>query len=158
MAGEQGEDRRSSDMYMYSLMVLVSPSLLNTAAQHRTARECLRNCLNRNTEDGLSLSLHRRLLQTHPDLRLTQNVADSSCLTCRPMCWTAFSLTASAFSVYAGQHTTACLQQSLGICETHYDARRTCVLYKPSPPFDPEHRYSAPCGISRLVEEYCHHG
>jgi hypothetical protein len=135
MAGEQGEDRRSSDMYMYSLMLLVCSSLLNTAAQHRNARECLRNCLNRDTEDGLSLSLHRRLLQTHPDLRLTQNVAESSCLTCRPMCWTAFSLTASECSVYAGQHTTACLQQSLGICETHYDVRQSCVLYKPSPPF-----------------------
>ena len=136
MAGEQGEVRRSSDMYMYSLMVLVSPSLLNTAAQHRTARECLRNCLNRNTEDGLSLPLHRRLLQTHPDLRLTQNVADSSCLACRPMCWIAFSLTASDCFVYAGQHMTACLQQSLGICETNYDVRHlVCCInhHRPLP-------------------------
>ena len=145
------------DMY---LLIFISVVLRFPTQQRNTEpRECLRKCLNRDREDGLSLSLHRRLLQTHPDLRLTQNVAASSCLTCRPMCWTAFSLTASECSVYAGQHTTACLQRPLGICETCYDARHlVCVLYKRSPPFASEHRYSAPCGISHLVEEYRHHG
>jgi hypothetical protein len=67
-----------------------------------------------------TVDLFRRI-QT---LRLTQNVVDSSCLTCRPTCSTAFSLTAPACSMYAGQHTTARLQRPLGICETHYNVRR----------------------------------
>jgi hypothetical protein len=82
------------------------------------------------------LSLHRSLLQTHPDLRLTQNVADFSCLTCRPTCSTPFTLTASACSMYAGQHTTACLQRPLGICETHYNVRHlVCCInhHRPLP-------------------------
>jgi hypothetical protein len=74
-------------------------SLLNEAERHGTI-EWLRNCLKCDTEDGLSLSSHRRLLQTHPGLSLLpQTLHSLSGLTCMPDVLCAPPLTAPACSM-----------------------------------------------------------
>jgi hypothetical protein len=53
--------------------MLIDVVLACTTQQRDTVPSiCIRNHLNNNTGDGLSLSIHRSILQTLPDLRLPQ--------------------------------------------------------------------------------------
>jgi hypothetical protein len=61
---------------MYLMMPINVVLACSTQQRNIVPSKCVRNCLKRDTEDGMSLAVHRSILQTLPDLPLPQMLRD----------------------------------------------------------------------------------